>query len=272
MTTTVGYAFDNRQREDQFACLERYLDPITAWRLAPPVVQEGDRCWEVGAGGGSVARLLAGAVGRRGLVVATDIDPAHIMPGDGVVVRTHDVRRDPPPEGGPFHLIHARLVLLHLPERRQVLRTLARALAPGGWLVVEEFDCTAGPCVLSAPDAAAEMLFTRVVDGLLAVLRRHGADLGWGMEVHGEMARIGLTDVETVMHAESWPGGSWGARLYEVNANQLQPALLDAGLDAGDLALFGRLMHDPRFVALSYPFVSTRGRRPTVRGRHAVTA
>jgi SAM-dependent methyltransferase len=267
VTTAIGYAFDNRTllAADQLACLENYLDPITAGRLAAPVVRPGDRCWEVGAGGGSVAHLLARTVGRDGLVVATDIDTTQLRRRDGLVVHTHDVR-DRPPDGGPFDVIHARLVLLHLPERRQVLHALAGALAPGGWLVVEEFDGTAGPQVLTAPDAAAAALFTRVVEALFGELERHGADLGWALEVHGEMARAGLTGVDTVRHVESWPGGSTGARLYEVNVSQLQPALLnaglDAGLDAGELARFRRLMHDPRFVALSYPFVSTRGRRP----------
>jgi hypothetical protein len=76
------------------------------------------------------------------------------------------------------------------------------------------------------------------------------------------MALAGLTDIDTVTHAESWPGGSSGARLYQVNSSQLQPGLLDAGLDVPRLSHFRRLMHDPRFAALSYPFVSTRGRRP----------
>lgn len=97
-------------------------------------------------------------------------------------------------------------------------------------------------------------------------------DLGWAAKVHGEMARAGLTDIDTVTHAESWPGRSPGARLYEVNVSQLQPALLDAGLGVAQFGLFRRLMHDPRFVALSYPFVSTRGRRPIPTARHAATA
>jgi SAM-dependent methyltransferase len=264
VTQTPAYAFDTRNPAvtAQFTFLERYLDPITAGRLAPPVAGDGDRCWEVGAGGGSVAHMLARTVGREGMVVATDLDTGHIAVGDRLVIRTHDVRRGRPPEGGPFDVIHARLVLLHLPERRRVLRTLAAALAPGGWLVVEEFDCTAGPRLLDAPDAAAEKLFTQVVEGMLEVLRGRGADLGWAQEVYSEMALVGLTDLDSVVHAESWPGGSSGARLYEVNSTQLQPALLDAGLDVAQLTHFRRLMHDPRFAALSYPFVSTRGRRP----------
>jgi SAM-dependent methyltransferase len=264
VTQTTEYAFDNRSQAAaaQLACIERYLDPITAGRLAPPVVRDGDRCWEVGAGGGSVAQMLLREVGWDGLVVATDVDTSQLMRGEDLVVQSHDVRYEAPPDGGPFQVIHARLVLLHLAERRQVLHTLASALAPGGWLVVEEFDCTAGPCVLHAPDAAAEKLFRQVMEALLGVLEQRGADLGWAQRVHGEMALAGLTDIDTVVHAESWPGGSSGARLYDVNCAQLQPALLETGLDLTQLTLFRRLMYDPRFAALSYPFVSTRGRRP----------
>ncbi|MEN3305394.1 MAG: hypothetical protein V7603_1596 [Micromonosporaceae bacterium] len=264
MTHSTEYAFDTHRREaaTQLACLERYLDPITATRLAAPVTGPGDHCWEVGAGAGSVAHLLARATGPDGLVVATDLDTTQLTRRKGLVVRTHDVRRDPVPEGGPFHLIHARLVLLHLPERRTVLRTLARALAPGGWLVVEEFDCTAGPGVLHAPSPAAEKLFSQVMEALFGVLERRGADLGWARDVYGELALAGLTDIDTLVHAESWPGGSAGARLFDVNAGQLEPQLLDAGLDVTDVRLFQLLTRDPRFAALSYPFVSTRGRRP----------
>jgi 2-polyprenyl-3-methyl-5-hydroxy-6-metoxy-1,4-benzoquinol methylase len=40
---------------------------------------------------------------------------------------------------GRYDLIHARLVLSHLPQRRDVLARLVQALRPGGWLVVEDF-------------------------------------------------------------------------------------------------------------------------------------
>ncbi len=264
MTQQLEYAFDNQQPDatTQLACLERYLDPLTAERIAPPVIHDGDHCWEIGAGAGSVARMMAREVGWSGLVVATDIDTAQLVRRDGLLVFTHDVRRDRPPEGGPFQLIHARLVLMHLPERRQILRTLAGALAPGGWLVIEDFDCTVGPRVLDAPSAPAESLFAEVVDTCLGVLQQRGVDLGWAHEVYREMARLGLTNIDTLVHAENWPGGSWGAQLYEVNSRQLQAELLDAGIGMTGLMLFRSLMRDPRFAAMSYPFVSTRGRRP----------
>src|SRR4051812_16512559 len=122
----TDYAFDNGSPDavPQMRALESFLDPITTRRIAPPVLTPGGVCWEVGAGGGSVARSLARAVGRGGRVLATDLDTAHLTPSGNLDVRRHDVRTEPPP-GDAFDLIHARLVLLHLPERRRVLASLA---------------------------------------------------------------------------------------------------------------------------------------------------
>ncbi|MDO3704495.1 methyltransferase domain-containing protein [Micromonospora sp. C28SCA-DRY-2] len=257
------YTFDNGSPEavPQLRALESFLDPITAARIAPPLLAPGGVCWEIGAGGGSVARAMARAVGPAGRVLATDIDTGHLAPAANLEVRRHDVRTDPPP-GDAFDLIHARLVLLHLPERRRVLGALAAALAPGGWLVVEEFDCTAPLRVLTAPNDDAAKLFTQVTDAMLGILQSHGADLAWAQDVHAELAAAGLVEVDTVTHSQSWAGGSVGASLYGTNSRQLEPELLDAGLSPGQLEAFRKLLRDPGFAVMSYQFVSTRGRRP----------
>ncbi|MEV4757199.1 methyltransferase domain-containing protein [Micromonospora sp. NPDC049559] len=257
------YSFSNRSPEAdaQLGTLESFLDPITADRLAEPVLTPGARCWELGAGGGSVARLMARTVGPAGRVIATDIDPSHLAPAANLAVRRHDVRNDPP-VGESFDLIHARLVLLHLPERQRVLRELTRALAPGGWLVVEEFDCTVPLRVLTAPTDAAAKLFQQVTETMLGILQERGADLGWAQNVHTEMAQAGLTDIDTITYSESWAGGESGVSLHEVNSRQLEPQLIAAGLSRGQLDDFRKLTRDPEFSCLSYQFVSTRGRRP----------
>ena len=36
--------------------------------------------------------------------------------------------------------MHARLVLVHVPQRAQALAAMVSVLRPGGWLVVEEAD------------------------------------------------------------------------------------------------------------------------------------
>jgi SAM-dependent methyltransferase len=67
----------------------------------------------------------------------------------GYTVRCHDVGVDPPPGDG-FDLVHARLVLVHVPQRAAALAAMISALRPGGWLLVEEADPTMQP--LACPD------------------------------------------------------------------------------------------------------------------------
>lgn len=266
MSTSVNdrttYAFSNssNQATDQLASLEHFLDPVTTGVLEDLDIQPGDRCLEIGPGRGSIARYLAGRVGPTGQVVAVDLDPSRLEPADNLEVHQRDIR-DGLPVAGPFRVIHARLVLVHLPERRDVVRMLIDALAPGGWLILGEFgdhDMT----VYSSDSDADRALYTRVVRAIQRVLEDHGVDIGWADDVYATMREAGLRDVQIVEHAECWPGGSTGSRLHHSNTVQKQDELLAAGLTLDELTRFRELMDDPGFAARSYRFVCTHGRRP----------
>ncbi|MEU7162941.1 methyltransferase, partial [Streptomyces chrestomyceticus] len=137
-----AYLLDNQQAEagERFAALSALFDPSTFRHFETVGVGAGWRCWEVGAGGPTVPAWLAERVGPAGHVVATDIDTSWMREAAGYEVLRHDVAAQAPPEGGPFDLIHARLVLVHVADRDQALRSMAEALRPGGWLVVEDGD------------------------------------------------------------------------------------------------------------------------------------
>src|SRR5205814_3436619 len=95
--------------------------------------------------GFEVTMYADAAVGPTGHVLATDIDVSWLTAGDGYEVRRHDVAADPPPQPGTFDLVHARLVLVHVPDRARALATMAAALRPGGWLLVEDADTALQP-------------------------------------------------------------------------------------------------------------------------------
>ncbi|GAA4324378.1 hypothetical protein GCM10023086_50760 [Streptomyces venetus] len=135
MARGEGYLLDNRQSEagTRFDALAALFDASTFRHFEAVGIDEGWRCWEVGAGGSSVAAWLHARVGPGGRVLATDIDVswAETAAIAEVEVLRHDVARDEPP-AGPFDLVHARLVLVHVAERDTALRTMVRALRPGG--------------------------------------------------------------------------------------------------------------------------------------------
>jgi Methyltransferase domain len=192
----------------------------------------GRRSLEIGAGGGSIATWLATRTGPGGRVLATDINIRHLRADAGYEVLRHDLVEEPVPEG-PWDLIHARLVLLHLPERREILHRLVGALI----------------------DTYHRLLVN-------SVLPAHGNDPTWAGQVHEVMLGEGLTEVDTVVFARSWPGGSAGARLIAANVAQARAGFLAAGMSAEQLDTLERLTADPRLVVRTPLTYSTSGRRP----------
>lgn len=259
------YLFDNEaaQTAGRFTALESCYDHVSRGQLDLTGLAAGWRCLEVGGGSASLGDWLGERVGPGGQVTVTDLEPrwarARHRPGHVRLLR-HDIVHDPLP-GESFDLVHARLVLLHLPERLPVLQRLVAALRPGGWLVLEEFDCGWTP-VLAAPDDRAAAVFERVHTALMGLLEEAGADPLWGRRVLGAMARSGLTDLAARTYAEAWPGGGPGIALHRHNTDQVAERLTKSGITDEELAVFRASLDDPAFVVNSYPLISVRGRRP----------
>jgi SAM-dependent methyltransferase len=239
---------------------------VTIARVDELRLPVGGRCWEIGAGAGSIAAYLAAHVGSAGHVVATDINLDRLgrLAGYGNVrVVQHDVTTLTPPDGEePYDFIHARLVLLHLRQREQILQSLVSALKPGGWLLLEEFDCTRPLHVYASRSEVDTELFTRVTEAIVGILVANGADMTWAHRVHPAMRQAGLWNVHTLVHSESWAGGSSGARLHVANSHQLAGTLDAWGITPGELDRFRAIVTDPGHAAASYLLVSTRGQRP----------
>ncbi|MEU6253925.1 methyltransferase domain-containing protein [Streptomyces sp. NPDC047043] len=264
METPLTYAFDNDDPAavDRHSQLPVVLDEFTVSRLTSLGDLTGRRCLEVGAGGGSIAAWLARAAGPTGRVLATDINTRHLPTDAPYEVLQHDLETEPVPDG-PWDVIHARLVLLHLPGREAVLRRLAAVLAPGGALVVEDFETTFRKMVLAAPTPEAaelvDLYHTLLVE---RVLPAHGNDPTWASRAPAAMLEAGLTDVDTAMHARSWPGGTAGALLIGANLAQAREDFLTAGMTEAQLDALVRLVDDPRLIVRSHFTYSTIGRRP----------
>jgi SAM-dependent methyltransferase len=192
-----GYLLDNQQTgaEERLNALSELFDPITFRHLNAMGIGPGWRCWEVGAGGPTVAAWMAGHVGPTGRVLATDIDVTWLPAHAEFDVLRHDVGRQPPPATG-FDLIHARLVLVHTPQRQAALASLIGALRPGGQLLVEDADPGLQPLLCPDESGPDQVLANRLREGFRSLMRERGADLAFGRTLPRRLREAGLVDVQ----------------------------------------------------------------------------
>ncbi|MGW6396743.1 methyltransferase domain-containing protein [Streptomyces sp. NPDC055134] len=199
MTRSEGYLLDNQQQEAgrRFDAFSTLFDPTTFRHIEGLGIGPGWRCWEVGAGGTSVVSWLAKKVGPTGRVLATDIDTSWQTSAarSPIEVRRHDVAADEPPAEG-FDLVHARLVLVHVPDRERALKSMLRALRPGGRLLVEDADPALQPLACPDEHGPAEELANRLRRGFRKLLAERGADLSYGRRLPRLLREAGLHQVE----------------------------------------------------------------------------
>ena len=240
----------------RLALLEESADPATATWLRRLGVGEGWHCWEVGAGGGSIVRWLAQAVGDAGYILATDIDTRHLedIPAPNVEIRLHDVVQDPLPSTA-FDLIHTRLVLMHLPARNEVLPRLISCLKPGGWLLLEEHD-------IFPVHALASGRYARVWKAFEGVVQGAGAHSDWGRHLPSLIATHGLVDVGAEALAPLFPGGSASAQFWSLSWEQLWQPILARGVASEDLDRAMSDLEDPVQWFTAPAMVAVWGRKP----------
>jgi SAM-dependent methyltransferase len=260
-----AYVFNNAWQRERLRldALEAIWDPYSRRNIEALGAGEGWHCLEVGAGGGSIAAWLCTIVGPRGRVVATDVDVRHLQPlADAALeIRRHDITVDDI-EAEAFDLVHARLLLEHLPARDEALRRMYQALRPGGWLLLEEFDhVSLMPDPASGADAIAlwdawTRAFERLSEG-------HGLDLTFGRRLAGLLDALGLQDVTANGRTVTERGGNDQRALLRLSVEQLRDDLVATGeMDQTQVDGFIALLRDPEFRWMSQLMIAAHGRRP----------
>lgn len=264
-----AYVFDNawEKERERLSGLESYLDPGTVTVIESLGIGSGWTCLEVAGGGGSIAAWLCRRVGPEGRVVATDIDTRFLDTIDepNLEVLRHDLTCDELPEDA-FDLIHARLLLEHLPDRDSILKRLVSALKPGGWIVVEDMDwgpIMAKPPIVFAHPPSATRATVRLWRSMIAVMEDAGYDATYGRRLPGELVAAGLADVGAESRDRLVWGGSPEMAVHRWSIERLRPALVASGraTDRDVDRELGRVA-DPGSAWRGALIVAAWGRRP----------
>jgi SAM-dependent methyltransferase len=194
-------------------------------------------------------RLMAQRVGPAGRVVGIDVDAPL---GDLAVTmlhdaghrhcefHPHDLTGPEPVPGVPFDVVYARLLLFHLPERVAVLARLWDAVAPGGHLVVQDYDLRSAG-VLPALDSLDEL--KRVIIGAFTAV---GCDVHAGGRLPLLFAQAGLGEPDGTDVAGRLEPLVSGHAMFERTFRSLLPTALAYGIttEAGAAATLDATSRD----------------------------
>jgi len=258
---TQDYVFDPLwdKETERLRTNEAIWDPGTFERFEQIGVGPGWHCLELGAGSGSAARRLAQLTGPEGRVVAADLETGRLTGADaeGLEVWQFDLREDElPPE--TFDLVHARMLLQHLPDRADLIARMTRALRPGGVLFLEDTDSSTLFRSAESPDFLQDVRAAGY-----GLMREAGHDPIGGHIDLSLVLESGLEDVSAEGRVVMVRGGSAQARHYQLWLEFMAPRIVAAGLvtqERIDEAV--RQMGDPAYHWLSQVQISTTGRKP----------
>ncbi|MFA7762751.1 class I SAM-dependent methyltransferase [Streptomyces sp. NRRL S-448] len=221
-------------------------DDFTLARLRALGAGPGWRCLDVGAGTGTVARLLLDRAGVSE-VLAVDRDTAFLRahPAPGLTPLEADITAlDFSP--GRFQLVHARFVLMHLRNWPRMIGKLASLVAPGGVLVL-------GDAVDLTTPAAPTTTYGRVMRAMWRGLGDSlGTDVSWVPDYPEHLREAGLLSVGAEILVPPLLPGSPISRFWAGTWERARGPMTATGLvdDAAiDAAI--RYLESPDCAALS---------------------
>ena len=257
---------------DETARLRRQSDELrtqSAELLGRIGLRPGQSAIDLGCGPSGILDQLSVAVFPGGRVTGLDADPAHIAMAReyaselglaNVDVVTADARHTGLPSDS-FDLVHARTVLVTIPEPEEVLAEMVRLARAGGWVASQEPDAELALCYPPLP------AWDRLREIFRASFGRSGADLLVGRRLPELYRQAGLEAIEVVVHAPVYPAGHSRRTLLPDLVRSLRPMILDLGLSGDqELAELDRAVRahlaDPRTLMMPHLLVAAWGRKP----------
>lgn len=273
MTTLVDdYALGRTPEEyERLRAQSRVWEAATARLFDQVGLGSGARCLDAGCGPGHTMRLMAERVGPSGHVTGVDVDAelgdeamALLLSGGygHASFECMDLESGGEIPGEPFDLVYARLFLFHVRDQVAVVRRLWEAVAPGGYLVLHDYDFRTAD-VMPSLDSMDE--WRRVV---VSAFIHAGRDvhIGHRLPLLSQQAGLGGCDgTDVAGRLESLRSGGW---LFSEVYRSMLPLAVRLGLTTGAgyerwLRSFARDTTDHPDYALLWPLLVGAWKRKT---------
>jgi SAM-dependent methyltransferase len=159
-----------------------------------------------------------------------------------------------------FDLVHARLLLVNIPDPTAVVSEMVRLARPGGWVAGQEAD---GLFLCHPPHPA----HNRLSEVFRTIYEQDGADVHVGRRLPELYRAAGLVDVGIEAHAEVYPVGQSRRTILPDLVRSIRAKIIERGvlaeseLDELDQAVRAHL-GDPGTLTVPYLLFSVWGRKP----------
>lgn len=199
-------------------------------------LRPGAAAIDLGCGPWGILDLLADRVGAQGRIVGLDADPrlvttARELVADRALGNVEIVLADARHTGletGSFDVVHARTLLINVPEPALVVKEMVRLAKPGGWVLSFEPDCE--PSICYPPNPA----YQRLLEIFPQVFTRNGADWRIGRRLAELYRTAGLVDVQVEVRSDVYPKGHTRRTIRVDLIRSMRQYVVELGLASED--------------------------------------
>ena len=232
-------------------------------------VEPGWHAIDLGCGPSGILDLLSDRVGIAGHVIGVDINPVNVSLArdyaaerglTNVEVVEGDARCTGLPSGR-YDLVHARTLLINIPDPLAVLTEMMRLARPDGWVAVLEPDGAVSMCYPPHP------AWDRLTQIFRLAMSVDGADIDIGRRLPELFRQAGLTDIGVEAMAGLYPAGNSHRTVRLDLVRSMRPKIVEKGiagefeLDEIDQAVRAHL-DDPDTVVLPHLLFLAWGHKP----------
>jgi SAM-dependent methyltransferase len=224
---------------------------------------------DLGCGPSGILDLLAERVGPAGHVVGLDYEPVNValareFAAERGLANVEVVQGDAHRTGFPsasYDLVHARTLLINIPDPAAVVAEMVRLARAGGWVAVLEPDGGGSVCYPAHP------AWDRLTQIFRSAQEVDGAHSFVGRRLPELFRQAGLVDIGVEAKADIYPAGHSRRTIRADLVRSMRPKIVAAGiasereLDELDHAVREHL-NDPDTLMLPHLLFLAWGRKP----------